>query len=161
MVRLSSMRSIGRRQVLWPLLWAHHVWTSAVVDDGAVRFNLRLLATLTAVFSAPDVVQGLGSVAHASSAGARYYGAYVLALATLELLGAGLLALRRRAGRWCIFVAAAGFFVEAALGLSGFERGVLAAAFFVACVPAEVWVIWFLSHPRVRAYLDAAGAHGS
>ena len=158
MVRLSSMRSMGRRQVLWPLRWAHHAWTSAVVDDGAVRFNLRLLATLTAVFSAPDIVQGLSSVTHASSTGARFYGAYVLTLAALELLGAGLLALRRRAGRWCILAAAGGFFIEAAMGLSGFERGLLAAAFFVACMPAEVWVIWFLSHPRVRSYLQLSAA---
>jgi hypothetical protein len=33
------------------------IWVSAVADETAVRFNLRLLATLTALFSLPDLVQ--------------------------------------------------------------------------------------------------------
>lgn len=155
MARTVTTQRTGTRRALWPFVLARQIWTSAVVDDGAVRFNLRLLAALTAVFSAPDVVQGLLTLLHAPSGGGRLYGAYVLILAALELAGAGLLALRRRAGRWCILAAAAGFYVEAVLGLAGFERGLLATAVFVACAPAEAWVIWFLSHPRVRSYLDA------
>ncbi len=44
---------------------------------------------------------------------------------------------------------AAGFYLEAVLGLAVFECGVLAAAVF-----AEAWVLWFLSHHRVRDYRD-------
>ncbi len=141
---------------LWPFVLIWRIWTSAVADDRAVRFNLRLLAALTAVCSAPDIVQGLFALLHAASAGGRLYAVYVLVLALFELAGAALLACRRRAGRWCILGAAAGFYVEAVLGLAGFERGLIAIAIFAACAPAEAWVIWFLSHPRVRCHLDSA-----
>jgi hypothetical protein len=29
---------------------------------------------------------------------------------------------------------------------------------FAVCVPAEAWVLWFLSHPRVRAHLGVREA---
>jgi hypothetical protein len=54
--------------------------------------------------------------------------------------------------------AAAGFYLEMALGLAGYERSVLAAASFVVCVPAEAWDLWFLSHPRVRASMQGREA---
>jgi hypothetical protein len=34
----------GRRGALWPLVRARDIWVSAVADEAAVRFNLRLLA---------------------------------------------------------------------------------------------------------------------
>lgn len=140
---------------LWPLLLVRDIWVSAVVDEEAVRFNLRLLWTLTAVFSLPDLAQGLLLGLHAPPGGARLYGLYVLVLGALELGGATLLAARRALGRRLIMAAAAGFYVEAVLGLAHFERTLLAAAVFAACIPAEAWVLWFLTHPHVRAYVAA------
>jgi len=135
---------------VWPLLVAWHIWTSAVVDEAAIRFNLRLLATLTAVFSLPDLAQGFLTFSH-SSGGARVYGAYVLALGLLEVAGALLLARHVSTGRRLIVAAAAGFYLEDALGLAGYERTLLAAGVFAVCAPAEAWVLWFLCDPDVRA----------
>jgi hypothetical protein len=143
----------SRRGALWPLLLVRNIWVSAVADETAVRFNLRLLATLTALFSVPDLAQGLGVLAHTTTAGAQAYGAYVAVLGTLELAGAVLLARRCALGRRLIMAAAAGFYLEMALGLAGYERSVLAVVLFAVCVPAEAWVLWFLSHPRVRAHI--------
>ena len=137
----------------WPFEVVRQIWTSAVADEDAIRFNLRLLATLTALFSLPDVVQGVVDVAGTVSIGLRFYGSYVLALAAVEMAGAALLACRRRAGRWFILAAACGFYLEAGLGLAHFEKGLLAATVFAVCVPAEAWVIWFMTHPYVKAYL--------
>lgn len=147
------VRPAGVRAVLWPLLLARHVWTGAVADDAAIRFNMHLLTVLTAVFSLPSLAQGLLLWAHATG-GSGFYGAYVAGLAGLELSGAMALAGRHPAGRWPIMAAAGGFYLEAALGLAVFERGVFAVAVFIICAPAEAWVLWFLSHHRVRAYLD-------
>ncbi len=141
------------RRALWPLLAAGRIWTHAVADEQAIRFNLRLLAALTAVFSLPDLAQGALALAHAPAVAARAFGAYMLALALLELAGAALLAWRVPVGRRLIVAAALGFYPEAALGLAGFDRAPLAIAIFAACAPAEAWVIWFLCHPRVRGYL--------
>jgi hypothetical protein len=47
------------------------------------------------------------------------------------------LARRAPAGRRLIMAAAAGFYLEMALGLADYERSVLAAAIFAVCVPAE------------------------
>ena len=151
MARLVGLHS--RRGARWPLLLVRDIWMSAVADETAVRVNLRLLATLTALFSLPDLVQGLGVLAHATTAGAHAYGAYVVALGTAELAGAGLLARRCALGRRLIMAAAAGFYLEMALGLAAYERSVLAVVLFAVCVPAEAWVLWFLSHPRVRAHI--------
>jgi UDP-N-acetylglucosamine:LPS N-acetylglucosamine transferase len=142
----------GAPRLLWAVLLIRAIWTSAVADEEAVRFNLRLLWILTALFSVPDLVQGLGMVLHAPASGTGAYGLYVCALAALELGGALLLAARHVLGRTLIMVAAAGFYLEAALGLAGLERGLLATAVFVACAPAEAWVLWFLRHQRVRDY---------
>ena len=144
----------GRRIALWPLVRARAIWVSAVADEAAVHFNLRLLATLTALFSLPDLGQGLAVLAHATTAGAHAYGAYVATLGGLELVGAVLLARRSPTGRRLIMAAAAGFYLEMALGLASYERSVLAAAIFAVCVPAEAWVLWFLAHPRVRASMQ-------
>jgi hypothetical protein len=146
-----------RRGVLWLLVLVREIWMSAVTDEAAVRVNLRLLATLTALFSLPDLWQGLGVLRHAT-AGAHAYGAYVAALGGLELVGAVLLARRSALGRRLIMAAAAGFYVEMALGLAGYERSVPAVVLFAVCVPAEAWVLWFLSHPRVRAHLGVREA---
>lgn len=143
------------RCVLWPLRLVHHIWTSAVVDERAVRFNLRLLTALTALFSLPDIAQGSITAAQASWPGARAYGVYVLVLGLLELAGALLLARRLGTGCWLIGIAAVGFYGEVILGLSGFERGLLALLIFAACIPAEAWVLWFLTHARVRAHVRA------
>ena len=148
----------GRRGALWPLVRARAIWVSAVADEAAVRFNLRLLATLTALFSLPDLGQGLAVLTHATTAGAYAYGAYVAVLGSLELVGAVLLARRSLTGRRLLLAAAAGFYLEMALGLAGYERSVLAAAIFAVCVPAEAWVLWFLSHPRVRTSLQGREA---
>src|ERR671937_2584439 len=104
----------GRRGALWPLERARAIWVSAVADEVAVRFNLRLLATLTALFSLPDLGQGLAVLAHATTAGAHAYGAYVAALGSLELVGAVLLARRSPTGRRLIMAAAAGFSLQMA-----------------------------------------------
>jgi hypothetical protein len=144
----------GASRLLWPVLVVRSIWTGAVADEAAVRFNLRLLWTLTALFSLPDLAQGVAMATQAPSIGARDYSLYVVLLATFELGGAVLLATRRVLGRTFIMTAAAGFYLEAALGLAGFERGLLAAAVFAVCTPAEAWVLWFLSHPRVRHYID-------
>jgi hypothetical protein len=148
----------GRRDALWLLVRARAIWVSAVADEAAVHVNLRLLATLTALFSLPDLGQGLVVLAHAATAGAHAYGAYVAALGTMELVGAVLLARRSALGRRLIMAAAAGFYVEMALGLAGYERSVPAVVLFAVCVPAEAWVLWFLSHPRVRAHLGVREA---
>ncbi len=143
----------GARCALWPLAAARRMWTHAVVDEQSIRFNLRLLTVLTAVFSLPGIAQGALAVAHAPTGVARGYGAYILALGLLEFAGALLLARRVPAGRRLIVAAAAGFYPEAALGLAGLERGPLALAIFIMCAPAEAWVLWFLCHPRVRAHI--------
>jgi hypothetical protein len=65
-----------------------------------------------------------------------------------------LLARRSAAGRRLVMLTAAGFYLEGALGLAGFEHGLLAAAVFAVCAPANAWVIWFLSHGHVRAYIE-------
>jgi hypothetical protein len=153
MARMVGLHS--RRGALWPLLLVQDMWMSAVADETAVRFNLRLLTTLTALFSLPDLAQGLGLLAHTTTAGAQAYGAYVAVLGTLELGGAVLLARRCALGRRLIMAAAAGFYLEMTLGLAGYERSVLAVVLFAVCVPAEAWVLWFLSHPCVRAHLGA------
>ena len=137
---------------LWPFLLARDVWTSAVVDDEAVRANLRLLWILTALLSLPDLGQGL-LLLHAAHGTSRLYALYVSGLALLELGGAVLVGARRTLGRQLILLAAAGFYLEAALGLAGCERSLLSLAMFAACVPADAWVLWFLLHPRVRAYV--------
>lgn len=138
-----------------PLRWAYRIWVSAVSDERSVRFNLRLLAILTGVFSVPDLVQGLLVSMHTSGSGARIYGLYVLMLGLLELTGAVLLVRRSRGGRILIAAAAVGFYLEAALGLAAFERSLVAALVFAVCAPAEAWVLWFLAHPRVRAHVQA------
>ena len=138
---------------LWPLCLVQTIWVSAVADETAVRVNLRLLTTLTALFRVPELAQGLGLLAHTTTAGAQAYGAYVAVLGTLELGGAVLLARRCALGRRLIMAAAAGFYLEMALGLAGYERSVLAVVLFAVCVPAEAWVLWFLAHPRVRAHI--------
>ncbi len=143
----------GARRALWPLVAARRMWTHAVTDEQSIRVNVRLLTVLTAVFSLPGIVQGILAVAHAPTDVARGYGAYVLALGLLDLAGALLLARRVPTGRRLIVAAALGFYPEAALGLAGLERAPLAIAVFVACAPAEAWVLWFLCHPRVRDYL--------
>ncbi len=140
---------------LWPFLLARDIWTSAVAGDEAVCFNLRLLWILTAVFSLPDLGQGL-LLLHAAHGASRLYCLYVIGLALLELGGAILLGAHRALGRRLIMLAAAGFYLEAVLGLAGFERSLLSFAVFAACVPAEAWVLWFLMHPRVRAYVAAS-----
>ncbi len=140
-------------RLLRPVLLVRAIWTSAVADEESVRFNLRLLWTLTALFGVPDLLQGLGMALHAPAIAIRAYGLYVCALAVLELGGALLLAARHALGRTFIMSAATGFYLEAALGLAGLERGLLAAAVFAVCVPAEAWVLWFLRHPRVRDYV--------
>lgn len=151
----------GPRRLLWPLYVVCRIWTSAVIDEAAIRFNLYLLATLTAVFSVPDLVQGAVGIAQGAPEGSRLYAAYVLALGLCEVCGALLLARRSAGGRVLILIAACGFYVEAALGLSGYERSVLALAIFSVSAPAEAWVIWFLSHPRVRAQVTSAGTASS
>jgi hypothetical protein len=93
------------RGLPWPLRLIVTTWTSAVAGEAAVRFNLRLLTVLTAVFSVPDIAQGALTVAGAASSGGRLYGAYVLALGLLELGGALLLAVRRPRGRLLILAA--------------------------------------------------------
>lgn len=145
--------SRGVTRLPWPLSIVARIWGNAVVDEHAVRFNLRLLTVLTAVFGLPDLVQGLMTAAGATSAGMRFFGAYVLTLGLLELGGAALLASRRDSGRRLIVAAAAGFYLEAVMGLAGFERGPIAMGLFALGAPADAWVIWFLSHARVRAYL--------
>jgi hypothetical protein len=106
----------GRRGALWPLVRARAIWVSAVADEATVRFNLWLPATLTAPVSLPDLGQGLAMLAHATTAGAQAYGAYVAALGGLELVGAVLLARRSPDGSRLIMAAAAGFYLEMALG---------------------------------------------
>jgi hypothetical protein len=125
----------GRRDALWLLVRARAIWVSAVADEAAVHVNLRLLATLTALFSLPDLGQGLAVLAHAATAGAHAYGAYVAALGTMELVGAVLLARRSALGRRLIMAAAAGFYVEMALGLAGYERSVRAGGSLGPLVP--------------------------
>ncbi len=153
MARVTPAYRHGARRALWPLVAAGRMWTHAVADERSIRFNVRLLTVLTAVFSVPDLAQGALALAHAPSVAARAFGAYMLTLALLEVAGATLLARRVPAGRHLIMIAAAGFYPEAALGLAGFDRAPLVVAIFVACAPAEAWVLWFLCHPRVRAYL--------
>jgi hypothetical protein len=94
----------------------------------------------------------LALLVHRTTAGAHAYGAYVAVLRTVELAGAGLLARRSALGRRLI-MAAAGFYLEMALRLAGYERSELAMGLFAVCVPAEGWVLWFLSHRRVRAHI--------
>jgi len=143
----------GARRALWPLVVARRMWTHAVANERSIRFIVRLLTVLTAVFSLPGIAQGALAVAHAPTGVACGYGAYTLALGLLELAGALLLARHAPDGRRLIVAAALGFYPEAALGLAGLERAPLAVAVFVACAPAEAWVLWFLCHPRVRGYL--------
>ncbi len=143
----------GARRALWPLFATRRLWTHAVADERSIRFNVRLLTVLTAVFSLPGIAQGVLAVAHAPTGVARGYGAYILALGLAELAGALLLARRVPMGRHLIVAAALGFYPEAALGLAGLERAPLAIAVFAVCAPAEAWVLWFLCHPRVRGYL--------
>lgn len=112
---------------------------------------------LTALFSLPDLGQGLAFLSGAPDIGERCYGAYVVMLGVLELVGAVLLARRSPVGRRLIIVAAVGFYPEAALGLGIYERGLIAVVLFVAGVPANAWVLWFLRHRRVRAHV--AGWH--
>jgi hypothetical protein len=154
MATTSPVQLRGLRRALWPVVRVRQIWTSAVADEDAVRFNLRLLIILTAIFSLPDLAQGLWILLVAPAVGARGFGAYIAALGALELGGAVLLARRSAAGRRLVMLAAAGFYLEAALGLAGFERSLLAAAVFAACAPANAWVIWFLSHGHVRAYIE-------
>ncbi len=153
MARVTPAYRHGARRALWPLVAAGRMWTHAVADERSIRFNVRLLTVLTAVFSVPDLAQGALALAHAPSVAARAFGAYMLTLALLEVAGATLLARRVPAGRHLIVAAALGFYPQAALGLAGFDRAPLAVAIFVACAPAEAWVLWFLCHPRVRTYL--------
>jgi enterochelin esterase-like enzyme len=141
------------RWIWWPFCLARRIWLHAVADDGAVRFNLRLLAILTALFSLPDLGQGFVLLSDASGDGPSYYGAYVAVLGLLELSGALLLAWRSPLGRRLIIVAAAGFYPEAALGLGFYERSLTTAVLFAAGVPANAWVLWFLTHRRVRAHV--------
>ena len=136
------------------LLLARGIWLGAVADTASIRFNLRLLTVLTALFSLPEIAQGLTQASQGSPAG-RAFGGYVLLLGSLELLGAGLLALRRPAGCRLIGAAACGFYPEAVLGVASFERAPLAVAIYVVCVPAEAWVLWFVTHRRVHAYMRA------
>lgn len=145
--------SRGHDRVLRPLALVRRIWTHAVADDGTVRFNVRLLTALTAVFSLPGIAQGIVTMARAPTGLVRGYGAYILALGLLELAGALLLTRHAPGGRRLIMVAAAGFYVEAALGLAGLERDLLAVVIVGVCAPAEAWVLWFLCHPRVRAYV--------
>lgn len=150
----------GVHPLLWPFLLARGMWMSAVVDERAIRFNLRLLAALTAVFSLPDSAQGVLTLRDHLAGGDHYYGVYVLLLGVVELSGALLLARRptMAAGRLLILAAAAGFYPEVILGLGFFERGLLPAAIFAVCIPAEAWVLWFLLHPRTRAHVTSQAA---
>jgi hypothetical protein len=153
MVGVTPVYRRGARGVLWPLVTARRMWTHAVADERSIRFNVRLLTVLTAVFSLPGITQGVLVVAHAPTGVARGYGAYILSLGLFELSGSLLLARRVPAGRYLIVAAALGFYPEAVLGLAGLERAPLAVAVFMVCAPAEAWVLWFLRHSRVRGYL--------
>jgi hypothetical protein len=151
----------ARHPRTWPVVLVRDRWASAVADDLSVRFNLRLLAALTALLSTPDLFYGLTGVFRHSGP-ARLYAGYVLTLGLLELSGGLLLLLggrgpRRRLGARAILVAAVGFYLEAALGIAVFEPGLLSLAVFAVCVPAEAWVIWFLVHPRTRSVMRALG----
>ena len=145
-----------KRLILCVPLMIGRIWTSAVADQRAVRFNLRLLITLTALFSVPEIVQGLTQYGH-STGGGRWFGGYVALLGAAELIGALALACHRPIGCWLIVGAAAGFYLEAALGLAGLNRTVMTAVIYAGCVPAEAWVIWFLTHERVQEHLASWG----
>jgi len=159
MVGVTPTYRRGARRALWPLTTTRKMWTHAVADERSIRFNVWLLTVLTAVFSLPGIARGVLAVAYAPTSVARGYDVYILALSLLELAGALLLARRVPTGRWLIVAAALGFYPEAALGLTGLARSPLTIAVFVACAPAEAWVLWFLCHPRVRDYLATWHGH--
>jgi len=138
--------------ILFVPLMIGRIWTNAVADQRAVRFNLRLLITLTVLCSVPEIVHGLALYGQ-STAGGRWFWGYVALLGGVELVGALALASRRVVGGWLIVGAAVGFYLEAALGLAGFDRTVVTAVIYAVCIPAEAWVIWFLTHKRVQEHL--------
>ena len=147
----------ARHPVAWPAILVRDRWTSAVSSDASVRFNLRLLAVLTALLSSPDLLYGVTGVSRHSGP-ARLYAGFVLALGLFELSGGlflllGPWAVERRLGRVLILVAAIAFYLEAAFGIGVFEPGLLSLVIFAVCVPAEAWVIWFLVHPRTRSVM--------
>lgn len=138
--------------IAWPAFLVRTRWLSAIEDELAVQFNLRLVAILTMITSAPDLI--LGSLAIVSHQGElRYYGCLVLCLGLLEVTGGALL-LRWKIGALVIIAAELGFYLEAALGLWRYQRDPLSVTIFIVDMPIEAWVIWFLSHRKTWQVLN-------
>ncbi|MGH7919622.1 MAG: hypothetical protein ACREQM_06720 [Candidatus Dormibacteraceae bacterium] len=147
---LVSVRGlIVTHPVAWPALLVRERWMSAVLSDEAVHFNLGFVGLATAVTSVIDLL--FGSINATKPGDQRFYGLFVVALGLSELIGGLLLMRRSRVGRALVVLAACGYFVEAVLALARFDQSLFSLVVFVVIAPIEVWVIWFLCHPRSRA----------
>ena len=160
--RLGPLRAIAQGQVVyfrelfathhpvaWPAVFARDRWMSAVLNDAAVHFNFTFVGIATAVLSSIDLI--FGSLNAVGPGERRYYGLFVVGLGLMELIGGLLLIRRSRVGRLLVVLACCGFFVEAGLALARFDQSFFSLVVFAVCTPAELWVIWFLCHPRARA----------
>ena len=127
-------------------------WRQGLLPDHLVA-NLRMMTLATLAFAVPEVVgacrlfDGHG-VAHA-------YAALALGLALGDAGGAVAMARRLDIGRRLLTLAALGFFVKSVWAFAaGYDGGLVAWSTMIVLAPIEIWMVWFLLQPEVRAHFS-------
>ncbi|MDB5057313.1 MAG: hypothetical protein JWO59_785 [Chloroflexi bacterium] len=125
-------------------------WRHGLLPEELVR-NVRLMSIITTILSIPELRGSLSMLL--AQPNARSFAVLGVSLAVVELVGAVLLGARKIGGRILLQVGAAGFILKCAWAFAaGYDGGLVSWTMALILAPIEVWVLWFLAQPDVKAW---------